>query len=287
MGIVRVKKDAKYFSASNEPFNDKRLSWETRGMMGFLLSKPNNWQIRMDALEKAGPAGNHKIRRMLAEARKYGYMNRVRLTLEKGKFDWITEVYESPSLNPNPSASYRKSTSGSSTSGKVPDIVITDVEKTDLKDITGDQPETPMTEPTQSEVRRMEYDLVAMQFNQNTKPYFDEFFRLTDLLPSGKKALGEWKDACGAMWSAKLDIADMEAALTALLQTPNFSVKNPGSLQTTMQTIKMRREKNVKPIEKESNYAKSKGFIRKVVETVYSAADLEIAEKIRAERGLS
>ena len=134
MSIVRVKKDTKYFTASNEPFNDVRLSWETRGLLGYLLSKPNNWQIRMENLEKAGPAGNYKLRRMLSEARQYGYVNRIRVSVENNKFDWISEVYESPSMNPNPSKAIIKAkkasggfpTSGSATSGKLPDIVITD-----------------------------------------------------------------------------------------------------------------------------------------------------------------
>ena len=134
MSIVRVKKDTKYFTASNEPFNDVRLSWETRGLMGYLLSKPNNWQIRMEDLAKAGPAGSFKLRRMLSEARQYGYVNRIRVSVENNKFDWISEVYESPSLNPNPSKTIIKAkkasggfpTSGSPTSGKLPDIVITE-----------------------------------------------------------------------------------------------------------------------------------------------------------------
>jgi DnaD/phage-associated family protein len=135
MTTIRVKKDARYFSASNEPFNDKRLSWEARGLMGYLLSKPNDWEVRMTDLEEQGPAGNHKLRRMLAELRQHGYMNRIRVTVGGGKFDWITEVYESPSQNPKPQktiikrTSGGKSTSGSSTSGKLPDIVSTKQEE--------------------------------------------------------------------------------------------------------------------------------------------------------------
>ena len=133
MSIIRVRKDARYFTASNEPFNDKRLSWEARGLMGYLLSKPDGWEVNMLDLENNGPAGEHKLRRMLAELRAAGYMNRVRVTLEHGKFDWITEVYESPSLNPKP-ASRRFSTSGSSTSGKLPDIVSTEKASTESDD---------------------------------------------------------------------------------------------------------------------------------------------------------
>lgn len=130
MSTIRVRKDGRYFSASNEPFNDTKLSWEARGLMGYLLSKPDDWKISMVDLEKKGPAGTHKLRRMLAELRKAGYMNRIRLTIENNKFDWITEVYENPSQNPK-EASVRFSTSGSPTSGKVPDIVSTDLTNTD------------------------------------------------------------------------------------------------------------------------------------------------------------
>ncbi len=132
MTTIRVKKDERYFSASNEPFNDTRLSWESRGLMGYLLSKPNDWQVRMTDLDKQGPAGEHKLRRMLAELRKAGYMNRIRVVREGHKFDWITEVYESPSQNPRP-ASWGFSTSGSSTSGELPDIGSTDLPSTEEK----------------------------------------------------------------------------------------------------------------------------------------------------------
>lgn len=137
MSIIRVRKDARYFSASNEPFNDIRLSWETRGLMGYLLSKPDQWTIHLKDLLKKGPAGETKIRRMLAEARLYGYMNRIRITQPDKTFEWITEVFESPSLNPNPSKDIIKvssgvfSTSGSPTSGKPRHILSTEESSTE------------------------------------------------------------------------------------------------------------------------------------------------------------
>ena len=86
--------------------------------------------------------------------------------------------------------------------------------------------------------------MISFQFGVNHRQYFDEFYRLTKLLPEGKKQLKEWIDACSLLWSAKVFVSDMEPALHAVLEK-NFTVKNPGSLLTTMQTIKMRREKNV------------------------------------------
>lgn len=130
MSIIRVRKDEKYFTASNEPFVDEKISWEARGLMGYLLTKPNNWEVRTADLTKKGPAKEHKIRRMLAELRKAGYMNRIRITLPGGKFDWVTEVYESPIQNPK-KTSGGFSTSGSATRGKMPDIVSTDSTSTE------------------------------------------------------------------------------------------------------------------------------------------------------------
>lgn len=133
MSIIRVRKNAHYFTASNEPFVDNRMSWETRGLIGYLLTKPDNWQVRIEDLVKQGPAKITKLRRMLAEARLYGYMNRIRITKADGTFDWITEVFESPSQNPRQSSSVRFSTSGRATSGKPADIVITESTSTELK----------------------------------------------------------------------------------------------------------------------------------------------------------
>lgn len=129
MSIIRVRKNANYFSASNEPFNDKRLSWESRGLMGYLLSKADGWEIRMEDLKEQGKAKDHKIRRMLAELQMCGYVNRIRISMPGGTFDWTSEVYESPSQNPKPQTSMRFSTSGSSTRGKSPDILSTKEEE--------------------------------------------------------------------------------------------------------------------------------------------------------------
>jgi hypothetical protein len=140
--------------------------------------------------------------------------------------------------------------------------------------INGDQPETPITENTDEEAERMKYDLLIFQVSPNHRGYFDEFYRLTKLLPEGKKQLKEWIDACSALWSAKVEVKDMEQAFRAQLEA-NFSIKNPGSLLATMQTIKMRRENGIQIKPKQNiarkvkddltaafeQYGKEQGFI--------------------------
>jgi hypothetical protein len=188
MTTIRVKKDARYFSASNEPFNDKRLSWEARGLMGYLLSKPNDWEVRMSDLDQQGPAGTRKLRRMLAELRQYGYMNRIRTKLDNGKFEWTTEVYESPSQNPNPTKGIVKTsgafcTSAISTSAKPPDILSTESQSTELNGV----PPIPLSLENQiyagvdiadpgdnTLAQRVDAaNIIAMGFGINTKAAFD------------------------------------------------------------------------------------------------------------------
>ena len=105
MTVIRVKKDKNFFAASNVPFNDENLSWEARGVMGYLLSKPDDWQVRFVDLVKRGPAGGHKIRRILKELEDNGYLYRERFQTEAGTFDWVSTVYETPTI-------YQKSVDG-------------------------------------------------------------------------------------------------------------------------------------------------------------------------------
>jgi hypothetical protein len=121
-GIIRVSKNRNYFAASNEPFNDKRLSWEARGVMGYLLSKPDGWECRNHDLINKGPAGRYKMTRILAELKLYGYMRRWRKNDSKGLIVWVTEVFESPGLNPNLGATIaRLSINGSPVDGSAVD----------------------------------------------------------------------------------------------------------------------------------------------------------------------
>ncbi len=100
MSTVRVHKDKGYFLASNVPFNDKQLSWESRGIMGYLLSKPDGWQCRSYDLINQTSAGKHVIKRVMNELQGAGYVHRFRKSEGRNTIKWITEVYETPALNP-------------------------------------------------------------------------------------------------------------------------------------------------------------------------------------------
>ena len=127
---VRVKKEGNYFAVSNVPFNDKKLSWEARGMMGYLLSKPDDWTVRVGNLINAGDAGLHKVRRILKELETSGYLQRIRLRSDDGKYYWESTVRETPTIVQF--STDGSSTDGSSTDGKPADLTSTDVPNTDV-----------------------------------------------------------------------------------------------------------------------------------------------------------
>ena len=129
MSIIRVKKDKGYFAASNKPFNDKDLSWEARGVLGYLLSKKDDWQVRFYDLVNQGPAGEYKMRRVLKELEEHGYLERERIQKDDGTFDWVSIVYETSTisrLSTDGSPTDGLSIDGSPTGGKPRDIVSTD-----------------------------------------------------------------------------------------------------------------------------------------------------------------
>ncbi len=65
-------------------------------MLGYLLSKPDDWKVRLYDLVRRGPAGVHKIQRILRELESAGYLRRVRFKRPNGAFDWETTVHEVP-----------------------------------------------------------------------------------------------------------------------------------------------------------------------------------------------
>jgi len=95
--ILRIPKERNYTVLDNGFLTDERLSWEARGLLGYLLSKPDDWQVRLYDLVRRGPAGEHKIRRMLRELGEAGYLRRHRFRGPDGRFEWLTMVIERPS----------------------------------------------------------------------------------------------------------------------------------------------------------------------------------------------
>lgn len=98
-GIIRVEKHTKKFVVINKNFlEDKRISFKAKGILTYLLSKPDNWQVMTSELIEASSDGEAAVRSALKELEKYGYYKKYPVRTENGtKIDhWESLVYESP-----------------------------------------------------------------------------------------------------------------------------------------------------------------------------------------------
>lgn len=110
MSIRRGKRpDTRFYTLNKDISEDTRLSWSARGMLIFLLGKPDNWTVSVSHLikqtaESARPSSRDAVRNIIAELVAAGYMKADTARSENGKFrgmDYV--VCESPETdNPAP-----------------------------------------------------------------------------------------------------------------------------------------------------------------------------------------
>src|SRR5262249_62115727 len=75
--IHKTKRDP-WVQVDKRIFENVELSWAARGLLGYLLSRPDNWQVRMGDLISRGPTGRDAMRRMVKELETAGYVRRGR-----------------------------------------------------------------------------------------------------------------------------------------------------------------------------------------------------------------
>jgi hypothetical protein len=85
--ILRSPKNREnpYKMVRQATFEDNRLTFEDRGVLAYLLVKPDDWEINIADLWRAGDVGRDKIYRIIAHLVKVGYLERVEVR-DKGKF---------------------------------------------------------------------------------------------------------------------------------------------------------------------------------------------------------
>lgn len=97
MSTIRVQKAAgDFFVAHKHWAQNTALSWESRGMLAYLFSKPNSWEVRVSDLEEQSEAGRAVVRRILKELDAQGYLVRTRVNQDDGTFVWISQLFEVP-----------------------------------------------------------------------------------------------------------------------------------------------------------------------------------------------
>ncbi|WP_107841682.1 DnaD domain-containing protein [Metasolibacillus meyeri] len=96
--IVRVEKNKDYTIINNTSLYDERLSWKAKAIHVFMLSKPDDWTFHNIELMKWAKDGRDAFASGLKELKNYGYIKKERRRGANGEFEWVTVVYEVPTL---------------------------------------------------------------------------------------------------------------------------------------------------------------------------------------------
>lgn len=97
--VFRSNPDHGYTKISNSMAQDSRLSYDTRGLLVELLSRPDDWEITVASIVKKGGAGRDKVYRMFKELHDLGYADVEQDRHGSGKFDRQRyRVTDDPSL---------------------------------------------------------------------------------------------------------------------------------------------------------------------------------------------
>lgn len=109
MSIKRSPRPESCFYILNKSISeDKKLSWGARGMLVYLLGKPDNWTVSLKQLEnETKDSGKHSgrdaVRALVSELITVGYLKVEQSRTESGHFDKANyTVYETPCTE-NPS----------------------------------------------------------------------------------------------------------------------------------------------------------------------------------------
>lgn len=90
--IIRSIRTQNYSVIPNLLIDDKNLDWKELGLLVYLLSKPDEWEVSVKHLQKQRKAGRDAILNMLKALRNAGYV--VMKNRHEGGVDYV--VYDTP-----------------------------------------------------------------------------------------------------------------------------------------------------------------------------------------------
>lgn len=101
--IFRTEKNAgnPFVMIDRRPIENQNLSWKAKGILTYLLSRPDNWTVRLGDLANRSTDGVTAIRAALKELTKAGHLTR-REEREGGRFkQYVLIVHEVPVRTPH------------------------------------------------------------------------------------------------------------------------------------------------------------------------------------------
>lgn len=96
---MRIEKQSRYdrFTITpNDLLERSDLSFKAKGLLMYLISRPDGWDLDSVSLAQQGPDGRDAIRSGLTELERVGYVERVKRQGAGGRWETITIVRDTP-----------------------------------------------------------------------------------------------------------------------------------------------------------------------------------------------
>ena len=102
MAIFRTNKENGHFTMiSNKAIRSKNLSMKATGLLCYILSNSDEWEIHKNELSRHFTDGSTAFNNAFNELIKAGYIVVIKKNGADGRFKWVYDVYEDPDLNPS------------------------------------------------------------------------------------------------------------------------------------------------------------------------------------------
>lgn len=116
-GTVKIRSKRPPFSVIPDYIlEDTRMRTETRLVLGWLIGRPNSWEVRVASLQRTLGLSRDRWSKAKREMEKYGYLQQIRRKRADGTFVWEHIVTDEPMGALNSIAG--KSSNGKSSNGK-------------------------------------------------------------------------------------------------------------------------------------------------------------------------
>ena len=94
--IIRAKRRQNFTIINNAVLTDSRLSFRAKGVLAFVLAKPDDWAISERSLAQEGPDGRSAVASALGELEAAGYLQRRRVRNADGTLGWENTIFDEP-----------------------------------------------------------------------------------------------------------------------------------------------------------------------------------------------
>lgn len=96
--IIKIqKRENPYLQIDKSCVNNEKLSWKAKGMLAYLLSKPDDWQVYLTDLKNKATDGMRSVSSGIRELEQHHYIEKKKKRNKKGRFEgWEYLVYEQP-----------------------------------------------------------------------------------------------------------------------------------------------------------------------------------------------